>query len=250
MLPILEALSVNLRGSGIDNTKFSEAFSTITSRSSSTFHYLTKELNLPSNKQDALMYKLMSTYANVLANEIILYGNDNLNAFDEVFKSFVIKNTDWFFADKLQNDNEGMIVPEYDLHIAKVEAAMVMLNSVWVFHNNLYVGGFIKVSQLQIMNEVGTDYLFKLLDAHIHATFDGSDKEESLKPMFWMFCSQLLGKAMVTFENRLVKSADDVQKYVNDPAPFFERLTPMLSANMVAVNGVIAKVVTNVGGVK
>ena len=44
MLPILEALSVNLRGSGIDNTKFSEAFSTITSRSSSTFHYLTKEL--------------------------------------------------------------------------------------------------------------------------------------------------------------------------------------------------------------
>jgi len=202
---------------------------------------------------DDLLDKIINILSRVLSNEIILYNNPSLEIFvDEIIKVLVEHNEllggdlvgeKTLFKDvneptSEQPENTSQVTSQAMVEVV-IASVTEMFHPVWLFHNNLYVSGFISIEQLSELNTKVSSYLMMMLQSINRKVGSG---DSHLDASLFLMSSKVCAASLDGFQKKLIKKTEDIEKYIQNPIIYLDRIKDMFFVNFSVMNKETKKV--------
>jgi hypothetical protein len=254
IIPLVKAIESNKRTRDIENICLSDCVAHVVQVSTQIMLDM-KESGVDIDDSNIFLDKLMNVLSRLLANEMILYGNRHLDIFvDEIKKVFVEHEH------LLRGDLVGDVTQFKDLNentetepretlpqaVAELIVSSIteLVQPVWLFHNNLYVSGFIDLDTLSSLNSKVSKFLI-LLTQSIHKETGGGSSHLDAS-LFLMSC-RLCAVSLDGFQKKLIKKSKDIEDYIENPLLYLDKIKGMFFVNYSSVSKETKNVLDSLG---
>lgn len=203
-----------------------------------------------------VMNALNITLSKALRNNIVMYGSSDLEMLTDDVVSMFSTNLQtlqqWAGpaekevsgnATSLSNVEKTKVVHDVIGYIAT--HLLTLLMPFFLFHANLHLVGKVDVAQLQELNTKCSNHMLQMVSSLrevIESQQSGAHSFFSVHST--ILCSELCAMHCHELHARILRSNDDVDRYIRDPLPFLTMIAPSVMSSFSIINTETLKVMS------
>lgn len=207
-----------------------------------------------------VLSSLNVAFSKLMRNNVVLYGQSSLDdVVEDVYQAFdknlsTLQRWAGLFEKEISggaSTQAGLTRVEktrvlHDVIGYVTTALMNVLSPFFLFHANLFLVARIDSANLQRLNRDCASYMIAMMDS-MQDVLKGqqSDLHNYFTAQSAVLCSELCSMHCYELHSRLLKSNDDISKYIQDPLFFLEKIAPPIMSSFSLMNDYTLKIMSD-----